>query len=117
MLFRSQNTDEVEFGVMVAGGRRQQGIADQMLREAITWARNRGFKEVFMHCLGWNQPIKHICHKHGLETVNMLGDTEAELKLPPANWVTINKEIAIKQRNIYHRFLEKNQKWFQEIYG
>ena len=107
----------VEFGLIVDEEYRGQGIAGEMLEEAIVWARNRGYKELFMHCLGWNKPIQHLCHKHGLATHNMYGDSEVELKLEPANWITINKEICIKQRNLYHMFLQNSRSFYQEIYG
>ena len=107
----------VEFGVIVGKEYRGQGIADQLIDEAITWARNRGYTELFMHCLGWNNPIKHLCYKHGLKTQNMYGDTEVEVKLPPSNWVTINKEFCTNQRNIYHRFLQNNWALYREMYG
>ena len=107
----------VEFGVIVDEEYRGRGIANTMIDEALIWARNRGYKELFMHCLGWNKPIQHLCHKHGLETKNMYGDSEVEMKLPPANWVTINKEICIKQRNLYHMFLQKTHNFYEEIYG
>jgi RimJ/RimL family protein N-acetyltransferase len=97
----------VEFGVIVREDYRGQGIANLMMDEALIWARNRGYRELYMHCLGWNKPIKHLCQKHGLETRNMMGDTEAELHLPPADWITINREFVIKQRNLYHKFLQK----------
>ena len=107
----------VEFGIIVDAEYRGQGIANILMEEALVWARNRGYKELFMHCLGWNKPIQHLCHKHGLETKNMYGDSEVEVKLPPANWVTINKEFCIKQRNLYHMFLQKNWALYQELYG
>jgi RimJ/RimL family protein N-acetyltransferase len=107
----------VEFGLIVDAEHRGQGIAGDMLEEAIVWARNRGYKELFMHCLGWNKPIQHLCHKHGLSTQDMYGDSEVEMKLPPANWITINKEICIKQRNVYHKFLQKNWILYHELYG
>jgi RimJ/RimL family protein N-acetyltransferase len=107
----------VEFGVIVDEDYRGQGVAGNMLDEAIIWARNRGYRELFMHCLGWNKPIQHLCHKHGLETKNMLGDSEVELTLEPANWITINKEICIKQRNIFHKFLQNNNMLYREMYG
>lgn len=107
----------VEFGVIVDEEYRGRGIAGDMLEEAIIWARNRGYKELFMHCLGWNKPIQHLCHKHGLETHNMYGDSEVEMKLEPANWITINKEICIKQRNLYHMFLQNSKSLYREIYG
>jgi len=107
----------VEFGVIVHEDYRGTGVANQMMEEALLWARNRGYKELYMHCLGWNKPIQHLCHKHGLETRNMYGDSEVEVKLEPANWITINKEICIKQRNMYHMFLQKNWALYQELYG
>jgi GNAT superfamily N-acetyltransferase len=107
----------VEFGVIVHEDYRGQGIASQMMEEALIWARNRGYRELYMHCLGWNKPIKHLCQKHGLTTTNMLGDTEAELELPPADWITINREFVTKQRNLYHTFLQTKWMLYQEIYG
>ena len=107
----------VEFGLIVDEEYRGKGIAGEMLEEAIVWARNRGYTELFMHCLGWNKPIQHLCHKHGLATHNMYGDSEVDIKLEPANWITINKEICIKQRNLFHMFLQNSTKFYQEIYG
>jgi RimJ/RimL family protein N-acetyltransferase len=107
----------VEFGVIVHKDYRGQGIANQLLEEAILWAQNRGYRELYMHCLGWNKPIKHLCDKHGLHPRNVYGDSEVQIELPYANWVTLNKEIAIKQRNIFHRFLQNSQMLYQEIYG
>jgi GNAT superfamily N-acetyltransferase len=107
----------VEFGVIVDEDYRGQGVAGNLLDEAIIWARNRGYTELYMHCLGWNKPIQHLCHKHGLETKNMLGDSEVELKLDPANWITINKEICIKHRNIFHTLLQANSMLYREMYG
>jgi GNAT superfamily N-acetyltransferase len=47
---------EVEFGVMVSPDYRNQGIANTLMDEAITWARNRHYKDLFMHCISWNRP-------------------------------------------------------------
>jgi len=83
---------EVEFGVIVALQYRKQGIANEMMDEAITWARNRYFKDLYMHCISWNSPIKQLCQKHGLKPRNMMGDSEALLQLDPPTPVTIFKE-------------------------
>lgn len=91
---------EVEFGVIVALQYRKQGIANVLIDEAITWARNRYYQDLFMHCISWNRPIKHLCQKHGLVPRNMMGDSEANLKLDPPNWVTHFKEqMTIAKRN------------------
>jgi GNAT superfamily N-acetyltransferase len=107
----------VEFGIIVSLEFRGLGIASNMLEEAIIWARNRGYTELFMHCLGWNKPIRHLCHKNGLRPRNVYGDSEVQIQLDPPNWVTLNKEITIKQRNLFHMFLDNSQFLYREIYG
>jgi GNAT superfamily N-acetyltransferase len=107
---------QVEFGLLVHPLHRGEGVASTMLEEALAWARNRGYTELFMHCLTWNKPINHLCHKHGLATQNMYGDSEVQIKLDPPNLITLSKEIGIKQRNLYHTFLNTT-KAYQEIYS
>ena len=91
---------EVEFGVIVALQYRKQGIANTMMDEAITWARNRYYKDLFMHCISWNRPIKQLCQKHGLVPRNMMGDSEANLTLLPPTPATYFKEqMSVAKRN------------------
>ena len=108
---------QVEFGIIVHEEHRGQGISNNMLDQAITWARNRGYKELFMHCLTRNTAVRHLCEKHGLATSNMLGDTEAKVQLAPPNMVTLTKEAAYKQRNVFHMWLQDTKTFYQEIYG
>jgi len=111
------NDSEVEFGIIVHRDYRGEGIANGMLQEAIVWARNRGYTELFMHCLSSNKPIQHLCQKHGLMPHNIMGDSEVKVKLNPPSWATIASEVGINQRNIYHTFLQNSQLLYQEIYG
>jgi len=97
---------EVEFGVIVALQYRKQGIANVMMDEAITWARNRYYRDLFMHCISWNRPIKHLCQKHGLAPRNMMGDSEANLILQPPTPATFFKEqMIVAKRNWLTMFL------------
>jgi RimJ/RimL family protein N-acetyltransferase len=89
---------EVEFGVIVGLQYRKQGIANVMMDEAITWARNRYYRDLFMHCISWNRPIKHLCQKHGLVPRNMMEDSEANLQLEPPTPATFFKEQMIMAR-------------------
>jgi GNAT superfamily N-acetyltransferase len=111
------SNSHVEFGIIVDQAHRGQGIANTMLEEAIVWARNRGYRELFMHCLGWNKPIQHLCQKHGLLPHNMMGDSEVKIHLNPPSWATIASEVGIRQRNVYHTFLQNSQFLYQELYG
>jgi len=96
---------EVEFGVIVAPEYRRQGIADAMMDEAITWARNRFYSDLFMHCISWNQPMKLLCQKHGLTPRNIMGDSEANLELKPPTVATFFKEHLTTQRNWISAFI------------
>jgi len=111
------NTTTVEFGIIVHADHRNQGIGNAMLEEAIVWARNRNYSELFMHCLGWNKPIQHLCQKHGLLPRSILGDSEVNMHLDPPSWATVASEVGIKQRNVYHTFLQNSQFLYQEMYG
>jgi len=91
---------EVEFGVIVGLQYRQKGIASAMMDQAITWSRNRFYTDLYMHCISWNRPIKILCEKHGLKPRNMMGDSEANLRLQPPNIGTYLKEQINVQRNL-----------------
>ena len=112
-----QNVDEVEFGVMVATGRRKQGIADLMLREAILWARNRGFHSLYMHCLSYNDAIRHLCIKHGLRVKTESDESDVKVPLPAPTALTIGQEIANTTRNMYTLLLQRNLQAFESLYG
>jgi GNAT superfamily N-acetyltransferase len=107
----------VEFGIIVHTDFRGQGIGNAMLEEAIVWARNRNYSELFMHCLGYNKPIQHLCRKHGLLPRSIMGDSEVNIHLNPPSWATIASEVGIRQRNVYHTFLQTSQLLYHEIYG
>jgi GNAT superfamily N-acetyltransferase len=108
---------QVEFGLMVSREYRGRGIGGIMLEEALLWARNRGYKELFMHCLTWNQPIKHLCDKHGLKSRSMFGESEVQVEIPQSSWTSIIKEVNIRNRNIFHTYLQNSTRWYQEIYS
>jgi GNAT superfamily N-acetyltransferase len=108
------NGQEVEFGVIVALQYRKQGIANALMDEAITWARNRYYKDLFMHCIIRNRPIMHLCQKHGLVPRNMMGDSEANLTLQPPTPATFFKEQMIVAKRYWLAMLllpQFSQSW------
>ncbi len=99
--------DAVEFGVIVKQEFRRQGIADQLLSEAITWAQNRGYRTLYMHCVIENQAIRYLCSKHGLQSRNIYGDIEGHMRLPRANWRSLWREYWQRQTNWYYFVQER----------
>lgn len=98
------HTQEVEFGVIVALLHRRQGIANIMIDQAITWARNRFYTDLYMHCIESNRAIKRLCQKHDLKVRNMMGDSEADLVLLPPTPLTFLKEQLTTQYNLLAKF-------------
>lgn len=102
------NQDEIEFGVIIDIGNRGRGIANQLMEEAIIWSRNRGYTNLYMHCLTQNRTIQHLCEKHGLEIKKVVSGSEVDthVKLPPATFTSVGQEYMIRTRNLYHMFLQ-----------
>lgn len=71
-----------------------------MIDEAITWSRNRHYQYLYMHCIGWNTPIKKMCFKHKLQTKNMMGESEVKMKLSPPDFLSLLKEHSSNLRKL-----------------
>ena len=108
---------QVEFGLIVHRDHRGLGIGSDLLTQGITWARNRGYTELFMHCLSHNAAVKHLCHQHGLEPRDLGGDSETKIALAPATWITVNQELVTQQRNLFYMALQQTWPPFQETFG
>jgi GNAT superfamily N-acetyltransferase len=111
------NESQVEFGLIVHRDHRGLGIGDDLLTQGIVWARNRGYTELFMHCLSHNAAVKHLCHKHGLEPRDLGGDSETKIALAPATWITVNQELVTRQRNLFYMALQQTWPGYQENFG
>ena len=107
----------MEFGVMVDEEYRGQGIANQLMQEAIVWIQNRGFDTLYLHCLNRNSAMKHLAQKHGLELHEEYGDIEATTHVPPPSVLSYAQEALTTQKNIF--FLNLRNAWapLGKIYG
>lgn len=110
------NDEEVEFGFIVDQDHRGHGIADRMMTEALLWSRNRGYHSLYMHCLSWNQPIKRLCIKHGMDLHSEYGETETKLELDPPDFSTLTEEVLTRNRQAYRMMLQTFNPFLKEIY-
>jgi GNAT superfamily N-acetyltransferase len=108
---------DMEFGVMVAEQYRNQGIADLLMSEAITWIRNRGFDTLYLHCVTWNRAMKHLAHKHGLVMHEDHGDTEVCSRVPPPSMISYAQEAVTRNRNIFVMTVQQAWRPFNELLG
>jgi RimJ/RimL family protein N-acetyltransferase len=108
--------DEVEFGFIVDPLHRGNGIADRMMNEALLWARNRGYSQLYMHCLSHNIPIKKLCLKHKMHLFTEYGETDTKLELEPMDAFSITEETIIRSRQTYRIALQKFIPFLNEVY-
>lgn len=86
-----------EFGVSVLEHVRGRGYGGLLFNRAVIRARNDGVRLLFIHALSENRPMIRIAHKAGAELVRDGGETEAHLKLAPANLETRFKDLVQEQ--------------------
>jgi GNAT superfamily N-acetyltransferase len=113
-LARISETD-MEFGIIVAKDFRNQGIATDLMNEAVTWVRNRGFKTLYLHCLRTNGQMRHLATKFGLELHNLASETDAKTTLPPPSVITFTREAVTAQKNIFFMVLQHAWAPYQEL--
>lgn len=106
--------DSTEFGISVYEEYRNFGIGSDLLKEGIVWARNRGYKKLYLHCVKWNTAMAHLANKHGLETVQHDTDLDVSAKLAPPSWYSLQQETADVSKRMFYLFLNKTFFSFQE---
>ncbi len=74
-----------EFGVSVLSDARGNGYGTMLFDRAITHARNKGVDLMFIHALSENVPMLKIARNAGALVERDGSETEAYLKLPPAD--------------------------------
>lgn len=89
-----------EFGVSVSRQARGRGYGSRLFERAVMHARNEGVSQLFIHALSENTAMLRIARKAGAVIERDGSESEAHLRLPPADFdsrVTelINEQLAI----------------------
>jgi GNAT superfamily N-acetyltransferase len=74
-----------ELGISVLKGFRGRGIGGALLARAHLRARNWGMDALFMHCLCENAAMMRLARRQRMDIVTEAGETDAWLKLAPAD--------------------------------
>jgi ribosomal protein S18 acetylase RimI-like enzyme len=87
-------------GLSVLPGCRGKGYGDALLRRAVTYLRNRGVREVFVHCLTENSAMMHLARKNGMRIIYSGGESDARLELDAATADSFVAEWLDDQRGL-----------------
>lgn len=107
--------ETVELGLTVSNNLRRRGNGDALFKRGITWAKARGVKRLFMHCLTENVAVQRIAKKNGMHVVRMIGgEAEADLALPYDPTAIVN-QILLDNISVYDMVLVNQLKFFNNI--
>lgn len=108
-----QYTSCAEFGVSVAKSARGRGYGSRLFERAVMHARNEGVTQLFIHALSENTAMLKIARHAGAIIERDGSESEAHLRLPPADFdsrVTemVNQQVALTD---YHLKAQAKQFW------
>ncbi len=108
-----QYTSCAEFGVSVAKSARGRGYGSRLFERAVMHARNEGVTQLFIHALSENTAMLKIARHAGAIIERDGSESEAHLRLPPADFDSritelVNQQVAFTD---YHLKVQAKQFW------
>ena len=109
------DNETAEFGFTVSNDLRRRGNGDALFKRGVAWAKARGLKRLFMHCLSENVAIQRIAKNNNMHVVRMIeGEAEADLALPYDPTAIVN-HILLENIALYDMMLVNQLKFFNNI--
>jgi GNAT superfamily N-acetyltransferase len=106
-----------ELGLSVAPGMRGRGLGNALFVRAVMCMRNRGLREVFVHCITENAAMMHLARKHGMRVIQSGSESDARLALAPATAQSFINEWLHDQQGKAVRTLRENALLAQRMLG
>jgi GNAT superfamily N-acetyltransferase len=100
-----------ELGVSVLPAHRGCGIGGALLVRAHLRARNWGARALFLHCLTENAAMMHLARKQDMEIVTSAGESDAWLRLPPADASSHFGEMFAQRVALFDYALKQGRAW------
>jgi GNAT superfamily N-acetyltransferase len=106
-----------ELGLSVLPGFRGEGLGSALFARAVMHLRNRGVREVFVHCIAENAAMMHLARKHGMRVVPAGAEADAYLEIAPATPHSILAEWVHDQQAQAIQALRRNQLFGRALLG
>ncbi len=103
-----------EFGVSVSRSVRGRGYGDRLFERAVMHARNEGVDMLFIHALSENTAMLRIARKAGAVIERDGPESEAHLRLPPADFDSRVTELLNEQLALTNYQLKAQAKHFRD---
>jgi ribosomal protein S18 acetylase RimI-like enzyme len=106
-----------ELGLSVLPSFRAQGLGSALFARAVIHLRNRGLREVFVHCITENAAMMHLARRHGMRVMYSGSETDARLELAPPTAQSFVNEWLVEQQGRTIRVLRENALTTQRMLG
>lgn len=103
-----------EFGVSVSRSARGRGYGSRLFERAVMHARNEGVKLLFIHALSENTAMLKIARNAGAVVERDGPESEAHLRLPPADFDSRVTELIREQVAVTDYYLKAQARQFGE---
>lgn len=103
-----------EFGVSVSKAARGRGYGGRLFERAVMHARNEGVTLLFIHALSENTAMLRIARKAGAVIERDGPESEAHLRLPPADFDSRVTELINEQLALTNYQLKAQAKHFRD---
>jgi RimJ/RimL family protein N-acetyltransferase len=110
------DNSEGELGCSVDEAYRGQGLAQLMFDRAVNYLRANGITNVYMHCLTKNAAMRHIATKNNMIVASSLGESDARVKVKPANPLTFYGEVCLDRMSVYDMLLKTHSDFVSNFY-
>lgn len=110
-------TSCAEFGVSVSRQARSRGYGSRLFERAVMHARNEGVRLLFIHALSENTAMLKIARKADAVIERDGSESEAHLRLPPADFDSRVTELFNEQVALTNYHLKVQAKHFWDALG
>lgn len=106
-----------ELGLSVLQQHRGRGMGRALFARAVTHLRNRGTREVYVHCLTENGAMMHLARTNKMRIVPAGSETDARLKIDPPTAESLFVEWCQDQQAGTMTMLRRNAKMSRALFN
>ncbi len=109
VLVTSSDRSLAEVAFSVDGAWRRQGLATNLARRALLWARNRDIAQIGIYCLAENVSMRRLAQRIGVQLQIEGPDCEGTIVLPRRTPFSLMEEMVGERTGLVDHFGKRNR--------